>query len=133
MPYIEKDKHVQYHDGQKQFKVPFIMYADFESILEPMENNSKGLVNKHVPSDFCVYSKFAYGDVPDPLKAYRGKDCVKRFVDYIEMEVKRLYNLYPEQPMIPLTEVMQNEYEEASFCHICMKSFDNPDKKLEGS
>ena len=43
------------------------------------------------------------------------------------MEVKRLYSLYPEQPMIPLTEVMQNEYEEASSCHICMKPFDNPD------
>ena len=44
------------------------------------------------------------------------------------MEVKRLYSLYPEKPMIPLTEVMQNEYEEASSCHICMKPFDNPDK-----
>ena len=93
-----------------------------------MENNSKGLVNKHVPSGFCVYSKFAYGDVSDPLKVYRGKDCVERFVDYIEMEVKRLYSLYPEKPMIPLTEVMQNEYEESSNCHICMKPFDNLDK-----
>ena len=63
MPNREEDKYVQYHDGQKQFKVPFIMYADFESILEPMENNSKGLVNKHVPSGFCVYSKFAYGEM----------------------------------------------------------------------
>ena len=27
---------VDYSDGQFQFKVPFIMYADFESILEPI-------------------------------------------------------------------------------------------------
>ena len=27
---------IQYSDGQFQFKVPFIMYADFESILEPI-------------------------------------------------------------------------------------------------
>ena len=128
MPWKEEDKYVQYHDGQKQFKVPFIMYADFESILEPMEKNSKGRVNKHVPSGFCVYSKFAYGDVPDPLKAYRGKDCVERFVDHIEAEVKRLHSLVPEQPMIPLTEVLQREYEEASTCHICMKPFDDPEK-----
>ena len=67
-------------------------------------------------------------DVPDPLKAYRGKDCVERFVDHIEAEVKRLYSLYPEQPMIPLTEVMQREHEEASSCHICMKPFDDPEK-----
>ena len=50
MPWKEKDKYDQYHNGEKQFKVPFIMYADFESILEPMEKNSRGRVNKHVPS-----------------------------------------------------------------------------------
>ena len=27
---------VEFKDGQNQFRVPFIMYADFESILEPM-------------------------------------------------------------------------------------------------
>ena len=32
---------VQYSDGQFQFKVPFIMYADFESILEPI-NSRRG-------------------------------------------------------------------------------------------
>ena len=37
---------VQYSDGQFQFKVPFIMYADFESILEPIQ----GLENKQ-PED----------------------------------------------------------------------------------
>ena len=29
---------VEFKDGQNQFKVPFIMYADFESILEPIES-----------------------------------------------------------------------------------------------
>ena len=28
---------VKFHDGQYQFKVSFIMYADFEAILEPIE------------------------------------------------------------------------------------------------
>ena len=28
---------VEYSDGQYQFKVPFMMYADFESILEPIQ------------------------------------------------------------------------------------------------
>ena len=31
---------VEFKDGQNQFKVPFIMYADFESILEPMDHGS---------------------------------------------------------------------------------------------
>ena len=28
---------IEYSDGQFQFKVPFIIYADFESILEPIQ------------------------------------------------------------------------------------------------
>ena len=52
---------VQYSDGQFQFKVSFIMYADFESILEPIQglgNNprisSTGGVNVHTPSGWWV-------------------------------------------------------------------------------
>ena len=54
---------VQYSDGQYQFKVPFMMYADFESILEPIQgasNNPKISstrgVNVSKPSGWCVYS-----------------------------------------------------------------------------
>ena len=61
---------VQYSDGQFQFQVPFIMYAEFESILKPFqgpENNprisSTRGINNHVPSGWCVCSEFAYGKV----------------------------------------------------------------------
>ena len=58
---------IEFKDGQNQFKVPFIMYADFESILEligPVEPGSPNQpytneVNQHTPSGWCVYSKFA--------------------------------------------------------------------------
>ena len=82
---------VEFKDGQNQFKVPFIMYADFESILEPTESANPDpnqpysqYVNQHVSSGWCVYSKFAYGEVKDPLKIYRGKDYVEKFCDYIK-------------------------------------------------
>ena len=72
---------VEYSDGQFQFKVLFIMYADFESILEPIQsplNNpristTRG-VSVHVPSGWFIHSEFAYGEVKDPLKLYRGKN-----------------------------------------------------------
>ena len=34
---------VEFKDGQNQFRVPFIMYADFESILEPMDPVETGI------------------------------------------------------------------------------------------
>ena len=74
---------VEYSDGQFQFKVPFIMYADFESIFEPIQgpgNNPRilttGGINVHTPSGWCARSEFADGKVKDPLKLYRGTDCI---------------------------------------------------------
>ena len=33
-----KGSKIEFCDGQNQFKVPFIMYADFELMLEPIES-----------------------------------------------------------------------------------------------
>ena len=72
---------------------------------------------------------FAYGDVPDPLKMYRGKDCVEKFIEHIEDEVKRLYAAFPQQPMIELTDVLKREHETAKKFHICLKEFNDPEDR----
>ena len=123
-------------------KVPFIMYADFESILEPIQDagnnpmiSSTRGVNNHVPSGWCIRSEFAYnGKVENPLKLYRRKDCVKKFCDHVIGEARRLYHAFPEKPMDPLTKKTVKEYEEARICHICFKSFngENPNVRDHG-
>ena len=85
--------------------------------------------NRHVPSGWCVHSTFAYGDIPDPLKMYRSKDCVEKFVEYIREEVKWLYEKFPQQPMIELTDALKREHEAAEKCHICLKEFNDPKNK----
>ena len=140
---------VQYSDGQFQFKVPFIMYADFESILEPIQgpgnnpmiSSTRGVSN-YIPSGWCVRSEFAFGPsrpgtlegshgkVENPLKLYRGKDCVKKFCDHVIGEARRLYHAFPEKPMVPLTKAQLKKYEEASRCYICFKSFNGENPKV---
>ena len=58
-----KNPIVKYADGQYQFKVPFVIYADFESILVPVsgaannpEMSSTRGINVHQPSGWCMYS-----------------------------------------------------------------------------
>ena len=109
---------VEFKDGQNQFRVPYIMYADSESILEPMGSVEPGSpnqpytyeVNQHMPSGWYVYSKFAYGDVDNPLRTYRGKDCIETFCNYIKGEARRLYHMFPELPMGPLTKKQWKKY-----------------------
>ena len=54
---------IEFYDGQNQFKVPFIMYADSEVILmqiqgptQDPEESYTNKVNHHIPSGWCVYS-----------------------------------------------------------------------------
>ena len=126
MPY--KKPIVENSDGQFQFKVPFIMCADFKSILEPIQgpgnnpsiSSTRG-VNIHTPSGWCAYSKFAYGKVTNPLKEYRGKKCVSKFCEHIIAEAQCLYDSFPEKPMKPLTKSQLKEYRHATKCHIFSK------------
>ena len=114
-----------------------MMYADFESILEPIQGpfpdpaqpytmNS----NKHIPSGWCVYSKLAYGDINNPLKLYRDEDCIEKFCKHLKLEVYGLYHMFPEKPMTPLTNKQWKEYKRMSKCHICYKPFSQEDIKV---
>ena len=125
------------------------MYADFESILEPIQGPNPvptgpytSEVTKHSPSGWCVYSKFAYGpsrlgtpsgsygEVKDLLKLYRGKDCLEKFCDHVRQEAHRLYHMIPEKPMDPLTKKQWKRYERSTICHICFKPFNSKEPKV---
>ena len=136
-----KNPIVKYADGQYQSKVPFVIYADFESILVPVTgapNNPEmsstrginGVINIHQPSGWCMYSKFAYGKVTNPLKQYRGSDCVSKFCEHIMVEAKRLYESAPKKPMDKLTKEQNVEFITAKECHICFKKFSPKDRKV---
>ena len=114
-----------------------MMYADFESILEPIQGASNNPnvsstrgVNIHTPSGWCVYSHFSYGNLMNPLIQYRGPDCVNVFCKHIISEAKRLYDSFPEKPMAPLTKSQLKEYKWATKCHICFKPFSKKKRKV---
>ena len=69
-----------------------------------------------------------YKEIKDPLRLYRGKDCLEKFCDYIRQEANRLYHMFPEKPMDPLTPKQWKKYNKASGCHIFYKQFGDPIK-----
>ena len=114
---------------------PTSRFADFESILEPIQGPGNDLrissmrgINNDIPSGWCVRSEFAYGKVENPLKLYRGKDCIKKFSDHVIGEARHLYQSFPEVPMKPLTPKEMDRYKRSEKCHICFMPFkeDNP-------
>ena len=75
-------------------------------------------------------SEFAYGNVQNPLKLYRGKDCIKKFCDHVTGEARRLYQSFPEVPMISLTPKEMDGYKRLERCHICFKPFKGGNPKV---
>ena len=113
------------------------MYADFESILELIQGLGNNLristtrgINVHVPSGWCVCSELAYREVKDPLKLYRGKDCVRKFCKHVIGEARHLYHSFPEKPMRALMKAQWKDYKRVSSCHICFKPFREGNRKL---
>ena len=123
---------MRFQSGQYQFKVPFVIYADFEAILQGLEEETEldpeapytKRINCHVSPGFCTYSACAYGDVKDPLRLYRAKDCVEVFYKHIQDEAKILYPILPAKLIESLTSEQQREFHEAGNCHICLERFE---------
>ena len=76
----KENSFMKFHSGQYQFKVPFIIYADFEAILQglkeetdpdPLRSYMRD-INCHVPSGLCTYTMFMYGEVKDLLRLCRS-------------------------------------------------------------
>ena len=82
----EENKILKYNQGKKSMKVPFIIYADFESLLEKMntchnnpEKSSTIKINKHTPSGYSLFTHCSFDTTKNKLDYYRGKNCMKNF------------------------------------------------------
>ena len=82
----ENNKILKYNQGEKSMKVPFIIYADLESLLEKMstcndnsEKSSTTKITKHTPSGYLLFTHFSFDTTKNKLDYYRGKNCMKNF------------------------------------------------------
>ena len=90
---------ISFKDFNKSIKHPFVIYADFESILENIDtvspNPNKLYTNKyqkHTPCGFCYYIKSAVGDEYNKLDLYRGEDASDEFVRRLEKDCETKRN-----------------------------------------
>ena len=65
-------------------KVPFIIYADLESLLEKMntcynnpEKSSTTKINNHTPSGYSLFTQCSFDKTKNKLDYCRGKNCMK--------------------------------------------------------
>ena len=120
-------------------RAPFAIYADFESILKPMEtckpdpNKSYTLkYNKHEPVSFVYYIKsFNESVYKSTLRSYvreneEDPDTIDVFIKWLESDVKIISGLGNEKMIITPEE--QEQFNQASKCWICGKFLNIKDR-----
>ena len=105
----EDNKILKYNHGEKSMKVPFIIYVDFESLLEKMStchNNPKmsltTKINKHTPSGYSLFTHCSFDATKNKLDYYRGKNCLKNVCLDLREHATKIINY--EKKMKPLTK-----------------------------
>ena len=67
---------------------------------------------------------FLFRYIENRHDVYRGKDCMKKFCEYLREHTMKLINL-KKKKMKLLTKEQHESYENAKICYICKEKFKN--------
>ena len=128
---------IKYNQGEKSIKLPFVIHADLECLLEKMStciNNrnesSTTEINKHTPSGYSIVTRCSFDESKNKINYYRGDDCMKKFCKDLREHAMKIIN-YEKKRMVPLTTKEEICYNKQKICYICKKEFNNNDKKQQ--
>ena len=126
---------IKYNHGEKSMKLPFVIYADLECLLEKMStciNNpnesSTTKINTRVPSGYSIFTHCSFDESKNKLNYYRKDACMNRFCKDLREHVTKIIN-YEKKKMIPLTTEEKIYHNKQKICSVCKKEFNNNDKK----
>ena len=132
----EKGMILKFKNYHRSEKVPFIIFADFESYIKllhlckpnPQSSYTKQY-QKHEPSSFCYYIKCFDDEVYKPkLVSYTGEDAAQKFVEMLEEDIKIIANI-PEKKII-FGKEEKERFDEETKCWMCKGEF-NDDKNYK--
>ena len=119
----------------KKVRHLFVIYADFESLMEPIATGQpdpkKKYTNKyqhHKPVNLCYYIKCFNDKVYKPkLVCYTAKseeeDVSQIFVDVLSEEIKDIYHRFKEPVEMAYGEKERENFEKSKWCLLCEREF----------
>ena len=134
---------VRFRNYERLHDVPFVVYADFESFVFPLdvedEDPTRSYTTKyqsHVPSGFCYTIKCVDETVYATrtvlrTAGYEGEDMGKLFVETLSEDFKPIYEILKiPRPMI-MSESEKDRHEKSENCYACGDAFvDEKGKKV---
>ena len=88
---------LEYNQYMKSDKMPYIIYADIESLIKKIdgcannpENFSTAKIGEHIPCRYSMSTIWAFNHIENKHTLYRRKDCMKKFCESLREHVKHI-------------------------------------------
>ena len=139
----ERNPGVYFKNHQKQLPVPFVIYADFESITEKINNcqpsDKKSYTEKYQKHTACSFGykvvchcdeKYSKDEV-----IYRGDDAISKFIQSRFEELNNCQKIMRKNfnKALKMTNRDEKAFKKATHCHICERKYkpddDDPNKE----
>ena len=135
----KKDEYVKYKNYERKTKSPFMIYADFESILVP-ENNKKqspkefyiNEYQKHIACSYGYKLVFVDDKFSKLFEKYLGKDAVYKFINNMIEESKYCSKVMKKHFIKELVMIKEDngDFENSNKSWICENNYVDIDVKV---
>lgn len=119
---------LEFSNFKNQLKVPFVIYADVESILKKPESvfsksDSTIAYQHHEVHSVGYYLKYLYTDSKSFYRSRRGVDCMRWFIQELNEIIKRVDIILHKPKPIQMTLEDEVLFIWSDDCHICGEKF----------
>jgi len=126
----DDDKWLSFSNHNRKERVPFIIYADLECILEKTDSDPRTSQHHRVFS-IGYYVRCSYDESLSYYQFRRDKDCVTWFVDELKEFAHRVKGILSANvPMETLSSEQWDAFYNATQCHVCEKPFASDDTRV---
>jgi hypothetical protein len=119
---------LEFKSPDKQFKAPYVIYADFECITEPISKANKNssssyteAYQSHTPCGFCYQVVSSDPSQVFEPEIYRGEDTINEFLCRLrQTEDELVEKIKTNTPMV-MTAQDEQDFQSATCCNLCKK------------
>lgn len=112
-------KIIKFRNFSNQEKAPFVIYADFESILKKNSNEKRFCVHEAFAVGF--YFKCRYDDKLSRYESYQGENPAAWFANRLKKIVEEVETIFENKKPLIMTPRNIRRHMESTVCHICGK------------
>ncbi|XP_026285709.2 uncharacterized protein LOC113211531 [Frankliniella occidentalis] len=133
----ERDSVMRFRQFGHQMHHDFVVYADFESIIVPLNTplpdpsvSATTKTSCHVPCGFCYIIVKADGSLlKEPVLVHGKENLVQRFLMCLKEEEEHITKLRGDLYEIDMSAEQEAEFQKATNCYLCGETIPRQDVK----